>query len=162
MKILFLRFNNFEFRNLLSIFGYSAFRNPKSALQKGFTLIEIIILIVMAGILLPVIAAPFITGVRNSGKPEMVATAMYFAHQRMEELMKYDYDNAALAVTVGFVAFTTGGEPNYTGQNEIVYVDNDLTTPSPSPGVGYKRIIVRVTDPETSTYDVYSVVTNFP
>ena len=63
--------------------------------KKGFTLIEIIVLIVMAGILLPVIVIPFVTGVRGSGKPEMVTTAMYLAHQRMEELMKYDYGNAA-------------------------------------------------------------------
>ena len=128
--------------------------------SRGFTLIEIIILIVMAGILLPVIATPFITGVRNSGKPEMVARAMYYAHQRMEELMKYNYSNAALTVTGGLVAFTTGGEPNYTGQNNIAYVDNSFSTSGSD--VGYKMIQVIVTDPQASTYTVYSVVTNFP
>ena len=57
---------------------YSEFRNPHSAIgNKGFTLIEIIVLIVMAGILLPVIVVPFVTGVRGSGKPEMVTRAMY-------------------------------------------------------------------------------------
>jgi type II secretory pathway pseudopilin PulG len=130
--------------------------------NKGFTLIEIIVLIVMAGILIPVIILPFATGIRGSQKPEMVTKAMYYAHQRMEELMKYNYNNAALNVTAGFVAFTTGGEPNYTGQNEIIYVNDDLSTPAASPGVGYKRIIVRITDPDSSTYEIYSVVTNFP
>ena len=48
----------------------------------------------MAGILLPAIVVPFATGVRGSGKPEMVTTAMYLAHQKMEELMKFDYSNA--------------------------------------------------------------------
>ncbi len=48
--------------------------------KKGFTLIEIIILIVMAGILLPAIIVPFVTGVRGSGKPELVTTAMYRRH----------------------------------------------------------------------------------
>ena len=43
--------------------------------KKGFTLIEIIILIVMAGILLPVIIVPFVTGVKGSGKPEMVTNS---------------------------------------------------------------------------------------
>jgi type II secretory pathway pseudopilin PulG len=142
---------------------YSAFRNRHFAIgRRGFTLIEIIVLIVLAGIIIPVIIIPFATGIRGSKKPEMVTTAMYFAHQRMEELMKYNYNNAALNVTAGFVAFTTGGEPNYSGQNEILYVNNDLSTPAVSPGVGYKRIIVRVTDPETITYEVYGVVTNFP
>ena len=128
-----------------------------SVRNRGFTLIEIIVLIIMAGILIPAIIVPFVTGVRGSGKPEVVAKAMYFAHQRMEELMKYDYCNAALNVT-GSVAFTTGGEPNYTGLNSIAYVD---ATFAPSvPDVGYKMITVTVSD-QASTYTVYSVVTNF-
>ena len=62
----------------------SEIRNPHSAIgNKGFTLIEIIILIVMAGILLPAIIVPFATSVKGSRKPEMVTTAMYLAHQRM-------------------------------------------------------------------------------
>ncbi len=150
-------------KTLISVPKYSEFLNPHFAIGRmGFTLIEIIVLIVLAGIIIPVIVVPFATGIRGSGKPEKVTTSMYLAHQRMEELMKYNYNNAALNVTGGFAAFTTGGEPNYTGQNEIAYMNNDLSTPAASPGVGYKRIIVRVTDPEGSTYEVYSVVTNFP
>ena len=127
--------------------------------DKGFTLIEIIILIVMAGILLPAIIVPFVTGVKGSGKPEMATTAMYFAHKRMEELMKYNYCNAALNVTAGSVVFTTGGEPNYTGQNNIAYVNNTFATSGSD--VGYKMITVTVTDPQGNTYNVYSVVTRF-
>jgi len=127
--------------------------------NKGFTLIEIIVLIVIAGIIIPVIVIPFVTGIKESNKPEMVTTAMYYAHQRMEELMKYSYCNSALNVTGGFVAFTTGGEPNYTGQNNIAYVDNTFTASGSD--VGYKMIQVTVTDPQGSTYNVYSVVTRF-
>jgi type II secretory pathway pseudopilin PulG len=127
--------------------------------RKGFTLIEIIVLIVMAGIVIPAIIIPFATGIRGSNKPEMVTTAMYLAHQRMEELMKYNYCNAALNVTGGFVAFTTGGEPNYTGQNSIAYVDNTFSASGSD--VGYKMIQITVTDPQGSTYNVYSVVTRF-
>ena len=129
--------------------------------KKGFTLIEIIILIVMAGILLPAIIVPFVTAVRGSGKPEIVTRAMYLGQQRMEELMKYNYGNAALGVTgIGvFIPFSTG-DPDYTGQYEIVYVNANLVTRLTS--VGYKRIDVRVTDPEGTTYDIYSLVTDFP
>ncbi len=138
---------------------HSALRNPHSEIGKrGFTLIEIIILIVLAGIIIPVIVVPFATGIRGSNKPEMVTKAMYFAHQRMEEMMKYSYSNGALT-PAGVVAFATG-DVNYPGENEIVYVDSNFSTPSGN--VGYKRIRVRVTDPEGSTYEVYSVVTNFP
>jgi hypothetical protein len=112
----------------------------------------------MAGVLLPAIIVPFATGIKGSGKPEMVTTAMYLAHQKMEELMKYDYANAALTPR-GFTAFSTGN-PNYPGQDEIVYVNSNLLTPSGD--VGYKRIVVLVTDPEGTDYYVYAVVTNFP
>ena len=67
--------------------------------NKGFTLIEIIIFIVLAGIIIPVIVVPFVAGIRMSNKPEMVTTAMYLAHQKMEEFMKYNYCNAALNPT---------------------------------------------------------------
>ena len=141
---------------------YSAIHNPKSSFERGFTLIEIIILIVMAGIIIPAVILPFATGIRESNKPEMVATAMYLAHQRMEELMKFNYGRSPeLDPTAGFVPFVTG-VANYQGEYEIVYVNNDLSTTAPSPGVGYKRIIVRVRDPETTAYEIYAVVTNFP
>jgi type II secretory pathway pseudopilin PulG len=127
--------------------------------SRGFTLIEIIILIVMAGILLPAIIVPFVAGVKGSGKPEMATRAMYYAHQRMEQLMKYNYCNAALNVTGGSVPFTTGGEPDYAGQNNIASVDN--TFAASGSDVGYKMIQVTVTDPQGGTYNVYSVVTRF-
>ena len=133
--------------------------------NKGFTLIEIIILIVMAGILLPVIIVPFVTGVKSSGKPEMATKAMYLAHQRMEELMKFNYTNTALNT----IALTTYADitdfPGYQWRWEIVYVpNNDFISPgsvSP-PDTGYKRILVRVKDPQNDEYEIYSVVTRFP
>jgi type II secretory pathway pseudopilin PulG len=133
--------------------------------KKGFTLIEIIIMIVMAGILLPAIIVPFVTGVKGSGKPEMVTTAMYLAHQRMEELMKYDYINASLNTTAAHPTAYADVDavtfPNYQWQWDIVFVkESDLTPPSSD--LGYKRILVRVKDPQNDTYVLYSVVTNFP
>ena len=139
---------------------YSAIRNPHSAMgSKGFTLIEMIVLIVMAGILLPAIVVPFATGVKKSGKPEMVTTAMYLAHQKMEEFMKFNYGNAALNPTA-LTPYANADISNYQWQWEIVYVDNNFNTSGSD--VGYKRILVRLRDPENDTYEIYSVVTNFP
>lgn len=138
-------------------------RTPNSELltirNRGFTLIEIIILIVMAGILLPVIIVPFVASVQESGKPEMVNTAMYLAHQKMEEFMKFDYSNAALN-PVSLTAYANAGITGYQWQWEIVLVDNNFNTSGTD--VGYKRILVRVRDPENDTYEIYSVVTDFP
>jgi type II secretory pathway pseudopilin PulG len=152
---------NSKFRLWRFRVGHSDLRTDHNELlfrNTGFTLIEIIILVALAGIIIPVIAVPFATGIRGSGKPEMATKAIYFAHQRMEELMKYNYGNGALT-PAGVVAFATG-DVNYPGENEIVYVDSNFSTPSGD--VGYKRIRVRVTDPENNTYEIYAVVTNFP
>jgi len=128
--------------------------------KKGFTLIEILILIVMAGILLPAIIVPFVTGVKGSGKPEMATTAMYLAHQQMEEFMKYNYCNAALTPTA-LTAYAAAPISGYTWQWSIYYVDSDFLTPDLVTDRGYKRIIVRVRDPMNDTYEIYSVVTRW-
>jgi type II secretory pathway pseudopilin PulG len=127
--------------------------------DKGFTLIEIIVLIVMAGIIIPVIVVPFATGIRGSGKPEVVATAIYLAHQKMEELMKFDYSRAP-DLTPGTYTMPAPPTPGYTWQWVISYVNNSFGASGSD--VGYKMIRVTVTDPQSSTYDVYSVVTDFP
>jgi prepilin-type N-terminal cleavage/methylation domain-containing protein len=135
--------------------------------DKGFTLIEIIILIVIAGIILPAIIVPFVTGVKGSGKPEMATTAMYLAHQKMEELMKYNYNNAALNTTVltSYSDVDAVNFPNYQWQQETVYVPNNDLNATGSvnpPDTGYKRILIHIRDPQNNTYEIYSVVTNFP
>jgi Tfp pilus assembly protein PilE len=127
--------------------------------NRGFTLIEIIILIVMAAILLPAIIVPFAAGVKASGKPEMVNTAMYLGHQKMEEFMKYQYGNSAINPT-SLTSYINAGIPGYDWQWEIVLVDSNFNTSGSD--VGYKRILVRVRDPMNDTYEIYSVVANFP
>ena len=127
--------------------------------HQGFTLIEIIITIVIAGILLPVIVVPFAAGVKGSGKPEKTTTAMFLAHQKMEEFMKYDYSNAALNA-IALTPYANAGMANYQWQWEIIYVDGNFNTSATD--VNYKKIHVRVMDPDSNTYEVYSVVTNFP
>ena len=126
--------------------------------KRGFTLIEIIVLIVMAGILIPTIVVPFATGIRGSGKPEVVTTAMYLAHQKMEELMKFDYSQANLAT--GTYPSQAAPISGYTWGWVISYVTN--TFAASGSDVGYKMIQVTITDPQSSTYNVYAVVTNFP
>ncbi len=128
--------------------------------KKGFTLIEIIILIVMAGVLLPAIIVPFATGIKNSGKPEMVTTAMYLAHQKMEEFIKYNYCNAALNPTA-LTAYAATPIAGYDWQWEIMYVDSNFANPDLVTDSGYKRILVRVRDPMLIIYEIYSVVTRW-
>jgi type II secretory pathway pseudopilin PulG len=134
-------------------------RNSQNIGSKGFTLIEIIILIVMAAILLPTIIVPFVASVKGSGKPEKATTAMFLAHQKMEEFMKYDYSDSALN-PIALTSYANADISGYQWQWEIVWVDSNFNTSGTD--VGYKRIFVRVRDPENNTYEIYSVITNFP
>jgi type II secretory pathway pseudopilin PulG len=156
----------FEFNLKLRLWrfriGHSELRTNHSELlfeNRGFTLIEIIVLVVLAGIIIPVIVVPFATGVRGSGKPEMVTKAMSLAHQKMEELTKFDYSRAP-ELNPGTYTLPAPPISGYTWQWVISYVDNNFNASGSD--VGYKMIRVSVTDPQSSTYNVYSVVTNFP
>ena len=116
----------------------------------------------MAGILLPAIIVPFVTAVKASGKPEMVNTAMYLGHQKTEEFMKFQYGNSALN-PIGLTSYAdvdAADFPGYQWQWEIVWVDSNFNTSGAD--LGYKRILIRVKDPTNDTYEIYSVVTNFP
>jgi hypothetical protein len=88
----------------------------------------------------------------------MVATAMYLAHQKMEELMKFDYCQASLNTGTTAMAPAPAPFSNYQWGWTISYVTNTFATSIPD--VGYKQIVVTVTDPQGSTYNVYSVVTH--
>ncbi len=138
-----------------------ATRNLKSeGSSRGFTLIEIIVLIVMAAILLPVIFIPFATGVRGSGKPEMATKALFLAQQKMEELTKFQYGHPVLNPT-GLAAYAdVPGFPGFQWQWEISWVDSSFNPSSTE--VGYKKILVRVRDPMNDAYELHSVVTQFP
>jgi len=127
--------------------------------HRGFTLIEIIIVIVVAAILLPTIIVPFVAGVQKGRKPETVNTAMYLAQQKMEEFTKFHYSNAALNTTA-LTPYVGADISGYQWQWEITYVDGNFN--SSAIDVGYKRILVRVRDPGNDTYEIYAVVTNFP
>jgi len=127
---------------------------------KGFTLIEIIILIVLAAILIPAIIMPFITGIKATTKPEMAAMAIYLAHQKMEEFMKYQYDDSNLNPTPLTPYTPISGHSGYEWQWEILLVDNNFIQSASDQG--YKRVLVRVKDPQNDTYEIYSVVTKFP
>lgn len=134
------------------------FVKRRTVQNRGFTLIEIMVVIVMAAILLPAMIVPFVSAVRRSGKPEMATTAMYLCQQKMEEFVKWGYSHPSLNPT----ALTTYADAELSGyqwQWEIVYVDHQFNLSASN--VGYKRIMVRVKDKENDTYELYAVVTRY-
>lgn len=127
--------------------------------SRGFTFIEILILIVMASIFLPAILLPTIIGIKAQTKPEMATRAIYLAQQKMEELMKLRYNDTLLNPTPLTSYSPVPGNSGYEWQWEIILVDDNLI---PSSGdQGYKRILIRVKDPQNDTYEIYSLVTRY-
>lgn len=127
--------------------------------KEGFTLVEIIIFIAVAAIILPAIIVPFATSIKESLTPEKVATASYLAQQRMEVFTKNSYAAPELAPTP-LTSYTPADVSGYQWQWKISHVDENLAD---APGdVGYKRIWVRVKDPDNREIEVQTVVTRRP
>lgn len=128
--------------------------------SNGFTFIEILLFIVLAGILLPAIILPFVTASKAHIKPEMATRAIYLAHQKIEEFMKLQYDDLQLSPVPLTSYFPIPGHLGYEWQWEILLVDNNLN--SSGTDLGYKRILVRIKDPQNDTYEIYALVTRYP
>ncbi len=129
--------------------------------RQGFTLIEVIIFIVVAGVLASGIFIPFLTGLKGGMAPENIITASYLGQAKMEELTKYTYINSNLdpLPLTAYAQVDATYFPNYQWQWEIKYIDEN-STDSPC-DVGYKQVLVRVRDPDGGEFEVTSIVTNF-
>jgi len=60
--------------------------------KKGFTLIEVVMIIVILGIIMPGIMLYFITGVKDSAIPQKRTTAIFLAEALMEEIKSKGWD----------------------------------------------------------------------
>ena len=129
--------------------------------RQGFTLIEVIIFIVVAGVLASGIFIPFLTGLKGGMTPENIITASYLGQAKMEELTKYTYINSNLdpLPLTAYAQVDATYFPNYQWQWEIKYIDEN-STDSPC-DVGYKQVLVRVRDPDGGEFEVTSIVTRF-
>lgn len=70
--------------------------------KKGFTLIELVMIIVLLGIILPGIMLYFIQGVRDSSYSQRRTTAIFLADALMEEIKSKRWDEStSINVTCG-------------------------------------------------------------
>lgn len=125
--------------------------------QKGITLIEMIVFIIVAAVVMPVIISPVLTLLKDSTKPEKAVTANFLGQQKLEEITKDDYPSitAYTPVTNAYSAVTdfTG----YQWYSETEYVDSDLN--SSGSDVGYIKITVKVKDSYNTEYIYYTLAT---
>ena len=59
--------------------------------DKGFTLIELIIFIIVGGIFLPLAMIAFTSAMKSASVPDYTVKARFYAEQKMEELTSFSY-----------------------------------------------------------------------
>lgn len=132
--------------------------------QKGITLIEMIVFIVVAAVAIPVIVSPVLTLLKDSTKPEKAVTANFLGQQKFEEITKNDYSGSGLDITTTtdeFIAYSVVDAtdfPDYQWCWKVNYVNQALIDSGATP-TDYKKITVKVKDPDNTEYIYYTLAT---
>ncbi len=103
--------------------------NSKPRTQLGFTLIEVIIFLVLAGIILPLIFIPFMAGLKSYSTPEVVSTATFLGEELMEEIKGKGFDENPASPTDPGSLGPEAGETRST-YNDVDDYDGLVETPS--------------------------------
>jgi type II secretory pathway pseudopilin PulG len=122
---------------IINIYKQKGLQEQDSHKICGFTLIETVIIIVLVGIFMATIVMPFVEGVRETRRPEIVATAHFLAVEKLEELTTTAYaslSDEARAVVTGFI--------DYEREVDVTYVDSDLADTGSDQG--YTRVTATV------------------
>ncbi len=105
--------------------------------RSGFTLIEVVMIIVLMGIFMATIVVPFVEGVKQTRLPEVVTTAHFLAVEKTEELAGTAYDSLSDEARADVSGFT-----DYEREVDVQYVDSDLADAGSDEG--YTKITVTV------------------
>lgn len=123
--------------------------------DRGFTLIELIVFIIVGAIFIPLAFVAFTSAMKSASVPDYTIKARFYAEQKVEELTSYSYANIIPA------SGSDTPETNYPRNWAITLIDSSLN-PSAATDVGYKKIVITVTPPAGSAYDVSTIVTKRP
>lgn len=121
--------------------------------NRGFTLIELIIFIIIGGIFLPVSMIAFSAAMKSAATPDYYVKARFYAEQKMEELTSYSYASIP-------VSGSDTPETGYARVWTVTLIDSSLATSGSD--VGYKKIATSVTPPGGSAYDATTIMTKRP
>jgi prepilin-type N-terminal cleavage/methylation domain-containing protein len=85
--------------------------------ESGFTLIELILVMVVTGLISSTLVLPFMAGLKRGTSPEISATATYLAQKEIEE-----FRNAGYTITGGIL----GTVPSTVTLNGILYTESSI------------------------------------
>ncbi len=135
--------------------------------DRGFTLIELIIFIVVAGLFVPLAYIAFSTAMKDSTNPESIITARFLAEKKMEEITKYDFNDIVTNYPPPTITSYTD-IPGYTGYQwkwtigYITYSGNPPVISDSGSATNYLKVIVYVRNPQGYEYVVHTIVTKRP
>jgi prepilin-type N-terminal cleavage/methylation domain-containing protein len=125
--------------------------------NKGFTLIELIIFIIIGGIFLPVSMIAFTSVLNSYSRPDYYVKAKFFAEKRMAEITNNTYDD--IDCTQNLCDEKAEGD-GYTTKCSVDTINPD-TLSITNPNSNYKRITVTVSG-LLSDYVIKTIVTKRP
>lgn len=135
--------------------------------DKGFTLIELIMFVIIGAIFLPVSMIAFTGVMSNYSRPDYYVKAMFYADKRMAEITSKPYDD----IKVGSSDLCPGKvyeappDDAYETECAILAINNDRTISSDQTNnkAPYKRITVTVAySGLLSPYAISTIVTRRP
>ncbi len=144
-------------------------RTRRGSPEQAFTLLELVIFIVVAGIFVPLAYVAFSSAINEAATPESIVNTRFIAEQKMEELTKDKFADIACPVntaygnvpgyggfrwkwTVGYVTCNAATNTSCAGIANPVLVDASVVT-------NYKKIAIHVKEPKGFEYTTSTVVT---
>ena len=135
--------------------------NKKSGKSGGFTLIEAVIFIVLAGALVPIILMGVDMALRRSSEAlatcRNAAVADSILRKNIEAMIGLEYTDSGLDVVTD--QSLTIKEAGFSGTYTVAYIDENIEESAGD--VGYKKITVNVTSPEGTDYAINAIVTSW-
>lgn len=113
--------------------------------ERGMTLIETVMVVVVSGMLLAVFLPTFLTNINQGTKPEKYATALYVAQEEIEKKRGVGYTNASNGTDD--ISTTIKGR-TYTGSvvtENVEYSSDSKSFNTSELSTEYKRVTVTVT-----------------
>ena len=113
--------------------------------SRGFTLMELIIFIALAGLLIPTLMLAFHQGVLGMNLPPLLAEAGFVAQEKMEWFLQYDYEAPQVAPGQGADEVAAGGKLYSREWKISFYNEGSLSSQTDT---GYKQIDIYATAAE--------------
>ena len=123
-------------------------------MERGFTLIEIIMVIVLIGIAIPPLIMAVTQGTKDSYKPEIATVATHLSQGKMENIARVKYLNHSGFDKMDPAVFLT---ENITVNNIDYTIFSDFTTIQ----TGVKEVVVRTQSPGIPDISLTTWFTNY-